>query len=137
MSISALTLRAAQQVKDASLVPLVITATKAGWTLVTRYEKLSLRERAGLSVAHQWHCAFNRSGDDITFHPVQFEIYGIQETGKGAALAEQLRQLGLLQRHEGRYWLSPAGLNLVNAVIAEQLHSDEMAAVYEVGHGCN
>ena len=137
MNVTALTLTAAAQVKAASDVPMVITATRAGWKLVTRYEKLTLRERAGLSVAHEWHCAFNRSGDDITFNPVQFEIYGIQETGKGPQLAEKLRQLGLLQHHEGRYWLSPAGLNLVNAIAVEQLHADETAAVYEVGHGSN
>lgn len=137
MNITALTLSAAQQVKAASDVPMVITATRAGWKLVTRYEKLNLRERAGLAVAHEWHCAFNRSGDDATFNPVQFEIYGIQETGKGPALAEQLRQLGLLECHNGRYRLSPAGLNLVNAVLAEQLHADQTAAVYEVGHGSN
>lgn len=132
MNITALTLRAAAQVKASSAVPLVITATRAGWKLVTRYETLTLRQRAGLSVAHEWHKAFGRSGDDITFNPVQFEIYGIQETGKGPALAEQLRQLGLLQCHEGRYWLNPAGLNLVNAVKAETHHEAETAAVYSV-----
>lgn len=116
---------------------MVIKATRVGWQLVTRYETLTLRQRAGLSVAHEWHRSFSRSGDDATFTPVQFEIYGIQETGKGPALAHQLRQLGLLQCHEGRYWLSPAGLNLVNAIMAEQLHEDELAAVYEVAHGSN
>lgn len=135
MSITALTLSAAAQVKANSAVPLVITATRSGWKLVTRYEKLNLHERAGLAVAHEWHKAFGRSGDDATFLPFQFEVYGIQPSGKGPALAEQLRQLGLLQSHEGRYWLSPAGLNLVNAVLAEQLHADEQAAVMAVQHG--
>lgn len=137
MSITALTLSAAAQVKAASAVPLVITATRSGWKLVTRYEKLSLAERAGLAVAHEWHKAFGRGGDDVTFLPFQFEVYGIQPTGKGPALAEQLRQLGLLQCHEGRYWLSPAGLNLVNAVLAEQLHADEKAAAEVVANGSN
>jgi hypothetical protein len=116
---------------------MVIKATRAGWQLVSRYETLTLRERAGLSVAYEWHRAFARSGDDATFKPVQFEIYGIQETGKGPQLAEKLRQLGLLQSHNGRYWLSPAGLNLVNSVLAEQLHADEQQAVMAVQHGSN
>lgn len=133
----ATTLTQAAQLKAASTVPMVIQNHPQGWELVSRYDTLTMRQRAGLSVAHEWHCAFNRSGDDATFNPVQFEIYGIQETGKGPALAEQLRQLGLLQCHNGRYWLSPAGLNLVNAALAEQLHADQTAAVYEVGHGSN
>ncbi|WP_417705385.1 hypothetical protein [Rheinheimera aquimaris] len=137
MNITALTLSAAAQVKASSAVPLVITATRSGWKLVTRYEKLSLQERAGLAVAHEWHKAFGRSGDDATFLPFQFEVYCIQPAGKGPALAEQLRQLGLLQSYQGRYWLSPAGLNLVNAVLAEQLHADEQAAVMAVQHGSN
>lgn len=137
MSVTALTLNAAHQVKEASQVPMVIKATQAGWKLVTRYETLTLSERAGLAVAHEWHQAFGRSGDDATFTPMQFEIYGIQQTGKGPQLAEKLRQLGLLQSHNGRYWLSVAGINLVNAVLAERLHADEQAALAEVQHGSN
>jgi hypothetical protein len=137
MNITALTLQAASMAKAASQVPMVIKATGAGWKLVNRYETLPLNERAGLAVAFEWHKAFGRSGDDITFCPVQFEIYGIQPAGKGPALANKLRQLGLLQCHNGRYWLSPAGLNLVNEVMAEQLHADEQAAAMAVQHGSN
>lgn len=132
MSIAALTLHAAAAVKAAAQVPMVIKATRSGWQLVTRYETLSLQERAGLAVAHELHCAFGRSGEDATFHPIQFEIYGVVAKNKGPALAEQLRQLSLLQRHNGRYWLSPAGLNLVNAVLAEQLHADQNNAVKQL-----
>ncbi|PKM17444.1 MAG: hypothetical protein CVV11_19995 [Gammaproteobacteria bacterium HGW-Gammaproteobacteria-15] len=132
MSITALTLAAASQVKATSAVPLSIQPAATGWKLVNRYDTLTMRQRAGLSVAHEWHKAFGRTGDDPAFNPVQFEIYGIQETGKGPALANELRQLGLLQCHDGRYWLSPAGLNLVNAVAAEQLHADQNAAVTTV-----
>lgn len=137
MNITALTLHSANLAKAASTVPMVIKATRAGWQLVSRYETLTLQERAGLAVAHEWHRAFHRSGDDSTFNPVQFEIYGIVDQHKGPALAEKLRQLCLLQSHNGRYWLSPAGLNLVNAVLAEQMHADEQAAVVAVQHGSN
>lgn len=132
MNVTALTLHAAAQVKEASDIPLAMRPCRGGWSLVSRYETLTMRQRAGLSVALQWHNAFGRSGDDATFLPIQFEIYGIQETGKGPALAEQLRQLGLLQSHQGRYWLSPAGINLVNAVKAETHHEAQTAAVYSV-----
>lgn len=137
MNLTALTLTAANQVKAGSAVPLVVKATKSGWCLVNRYETLSIEERAGMAVAHEWHRAFGRSGDDPAFEPVQFEIYGIVTKGKGPALATKLRQLGLLQCHDGRYWISPAGLNLVNAVMADQLHADEQAAVKAVQHGSN
>ena len=136
MNVTALTLTAAAQVKSASAVPMAIQPAAIGWKLVTRYETLSPQERAGIAVAFEWHKAFDK-GLDATFLPLQYEVYGIVAKGKGPALANKLRQLGLLQHHEGRYWLSPAGLNLVNAIAVEQLHADETAAVYEVGHGSN
>lgn len=131
MSITALTLAAASQVKAASAVPMSIKKSATGWKLVSRYETLTLNQRAGIAVAFEWHKAFD-TGLDATFLPLQFEVFGIVTTGKGAALANALRQLGLLQCHEGRYWLSPAGLNLVNAILAEQLHADQNAAVTTV-----
>lgn len=87
-----------------------------GWQLVNRHKDLTLRQRAGLAMAYEWHRAFPRSSDDYCFHPIQFEIHGIQEHGRGPALATELQQLGLLQSHEGRFWISPAGLNMMKSV---------------------
>lgn len=131
MSITALTLAAASQVKAASAVPMSIKKSATGWKLVNRYETLTLNQRAGIAVAFEWHKAFD-TGLDATFLPLQFELFGIVAKGFGRALANELRQLGLLQCYEGRYWLSVAGLNLVNAVAAEQLHADQNAAVTTV-----
>lgn len=129
MSIAALTLAAASQVKAASAVPMSIKKSATGWKLVNRYETLTLNQRAGIAVALEWHKAY---GYSAKFLPMQFEVSGIVAKGFGRALANELRQLGLLQCHEGRYWLSIAGLNLVNAVAAEQLHADQNAAVTTV-----
>ena len=83
-----------------------------GWQLVNRMHDLTLRQRAGLAMAYEWHRAFPRNG----FHPIQFEIYGIQEKGLGPALATEMQQLGLLQSREGRFWISQAGLNMMKMV---------------------
>lgn len=123
-----LTLTAASQAKAASAVPMSIQPAATGWKLVNRYEILTLNQRAGIAVAFEWHKAFDTTLD-AKFLPRQFEVFGIVTKGFGRALANELRQLGLLQCHEGRYWLSVAGLNLVNAVAAEQLHADQNAAV--------
>ncbi|MBV2127952.1 hypothetical protein [Arsukibacterium indicum] len=105
----------AAQIRQASAIPLVIKNRTVGYELVSRYETLTPAQKAGMAVAYEWHRAFNRDGCTL-MHPMQFEINGVAEKGKGPALANELRQLGLLQHHEGRYQFSPAGLKLVLSI---------------------
>ncbi|CAM3900032.1 hypothetical protein [Rheinheimera salexigens] len=112
-------LTAALNHKNASPFPASIRISGGQWQVINKLQTMTEAQRAGLYVAYEWHRAYGRSGDDSLFHPIQFEIYGIQAKGKGPALASALRQLGLLLCHNGRYRLSPAGLNLVKTVNIE------------------
>ncbi|MAD75128.1 MAG: hypothetical protein CML20_10120 [Rheinheimera sp.] len=113
------TLTQAAQIRQASAIPLVVKNRREGYELVSRYETLSPAQKAGLAVVYEWHRAFNRDGCTL-MHPMQFEIYGVAAKDKGTALANELRQLGLLQHHEGRYQFSPAGLKLVLSINEEE-----------------
>lgn len=130
-------LNIALQQKAASPVPASIRLVGGEFEVVSKLETMTEHQRAGLYVAWEWHRAFRFNSADMAFHPIQFEIYGIKPKGRGAALAEELRSMGLLQCHDGRYWLSPAGLKLVNSVATNQLYAAEQAAVAEVQHGSN
>lgn len=114
-------LQQALQHKAQLTVPAAIRVSQGQWQVVTKLQTMTDTQRAGLYVAYEWYRAFRFNQKCHSFHPIQFEIYGIQPTGKGAALANELRQLGLLQCHNGRYWLSPAGLNLVKTVPIENV----------------
>ena len=105
----------AAQLRQASPIPMVLKKHSTGYRLVSLYDTLQPQQKAGLAVVYEWHRAFNRDGQ-TQMHPLQFEINGVVATGKGPALANELRQLGLLQHHDGRYWLSPAGLKLVLSI---------------------
>ncbi|MDX1538855.1 hypothetical protein [Arsukibacterium sp.] len=105
----------AAALRRASPVPMVVKNHSAGYQLVSLYDTLKPEQKAGLAVVYEWHRAFNRDGC-TQMHPLQFEINGVADKGKGPALANELRQLGLLQHHDGRYWLSPAGLKLVLSI---------------------
>lgn len=109
----------ALQQKAASPVPASIRCVGGQFEVVSKLATMTDNQRAGLYVAWEWHRAFRFNASEMTFHPIQFEIYGIKPAGRGAALAEELRQMGLLQCHEGRYWLSMAGLKLVQSVSIE------------------
>ena len=111
----ATSLTQADQIRQASAIPLVVKNRREGYELVSRYETLSPAQKAGLAIVYEWHRAFNRDGQTL-MHPLQFEINGVAEKGKGPALANELRQLGLLQHYEGRYQFSPAGLKLVLSI---------------------
>lgn len=92
--------------------PAAVRLANGQYEVVAKLQTMTESQHKGFVMAYEWHLAFNRTGDDNTFHPIQFEIHGIKSAGKGPALANELRQLGLLQCHNGRYWLSPAGFNL-------------------------
>lgn len=93
-----------------------ISPHKEGWQLVNRFQGMPIRHQEGLKMAYEWHRSFPRSHDNYCFHPMQFEIYNICSEGKGPALAIELQQLHLLQSHEGRFWISQAGLNMMESV---------------------
>lgn len=112
-------LKQALEHKAATTVPSSIRISGGQWQVVNKLQTMTNDQHQGLLMAYEWHQAFSRAGDDNTFHPIQFEIHGIQPAGKGPALANQLRQLGLLQCHNGRYWISQAGLNLVKLLNSE------------------
>ncbi|MDP2715510.1 hypothetical protein [Rheinheimera sp.] len=112
----------ALQHKAAAPVPASIRLVGGEFEVVSKLETMTYAQRAGLYVAWEWHRAFRFNSADMAFHPVQFEIYDIKPKGRGAALAEELRQMGLLQCHEGRYWLSPAGLKLVQSAVNSEVN---------------
>ncbi|WNO60857.1 hypothetical protein [Rheinheimera sp. MMS21-TC3] len=114
-------LTAALAHKAASPVPSSIRINGRQWQVVNKLQTMTTQQHEALVMAYEWHQAFNRINDDVTFNPIQFEIHSIATKHKAPALANELRQLGLLQCHNGRYWLSPAGLNLVKTVPIENV----------------
>ena len=112
----ATTLIQANQIKAASPVPMVVKNHTSGYRLESLYHSLTLQQIGALAVANELYVSYGKCTYLGSFHPIQFEIYDVVAKGKGAALANALRQLGLLQNHNGRYWISPAGLNLINSI---------------------
>lgn len=113
------TLMQAKQLKAASSVPMVVKNHASGYRLESLYHSLTLQQIGALAVANEFYTSFGKSLHLGSFHPIQFEIYAVVAKGKGAGLANELRQLGLLQTHNGRYWISPAGINLINSNVSE------------------
>ena len=111
-------LNVALALKAQSPVPASVVLVKGQFEVVSKLQTMTDDQRAGLYVAWEWHKSYGRTSDESTFHPNVFETFGIA-IGRSVALAVELRQMGLLQCHEGRYWLSPSGLNLVNLVNQE------------------
>lgn len=97
-------LNVALALKAQSPVPASVVLVKGNFEVVSMLSTMTEAQRAGLYVAWEWHRAFGRSGEDATFHPIQFEIYGIKP--------------------KGRYWLSPSGLKLVQSVDSVTLENN-------------
>lgn len=102
-------LTAALAHKAAAPFPASIRISGGQWQVVNKLQTMTTQQHDGFEIAHEWHQVF---GANSCFHPMQFEINEIKPKGQGAALANELRQLGLLQCINGLYRLTAAGLSL-------------------------